>query len=314
MSIKGSAKKNTIEYVLPVFAIFTALTTVIRMYQAFTIIEPETGFYSESNATVTALYGLLFLASAVIFVLCYVSRKVPAARLPKGRNIPVGIFSLLASLTVFYDAAKQITDFFDSYINSKSLMIFGQPSQSLFSVLMKNGAIPKCLEGIFAIFSAIYFLVFAVKYFGSSFDLRNMKALAVMPVFWATARMIQRFTRTISFIFVSDLLLELFMIAFLMLFLLYFAQLASHINSQYVMNKVFAYGLISSMFAFTISIPKIIVAIVRPEFSVVTNPVEFCDVSIAVFIVMICFSLLKMPRSKNLTLREVEKMQKESKE
>ena len=156
--------------------------------------------------------------------------------------------------------------------------------------------------------------MFAVKFFGASVNIRGRKVLAVTPVFWATMRMIQRFTRTISFIFVSDLLLELFMIAFMMMFFLSFAQLASDVNSRHVVNKVYAYGLIGAMLAAVVSIPRIILSIVDSSLIVASNPLEICDLGFLVFVVALCFTMIKMPKEDNITLKEVERLQKERKE
>lgn len=309
MSIKGSSKKLKIEKMLPVFAVFTTLAVALRLWQTFTIIEPDTGFYKTKDFTVTALYVVLAVASLMMFFIAYLSKKVPQPTLPAGKNVGLGIMSAVVSVSILVNATTQISGFLKTLESQKMYYEVNKVS----SYLMKNGTLPRGIEGILAIISAIYFLLFALRFFGVKINIENRKVLAVIPVFWATARMIQRFTRTISFIFVSDLLLELFMIGFLMLFLLYFAQFVSKVNSRHVMNKVYAYGLISAMFALVISVPKIAVAIVLPSLNSSTNPLEICNVAIAVFILVLCCVMLKVEKEDNITLKEAEKLKEERK-
>lgn len=309
LSIKGSCEKIKIETVFPIFLIFTVLSAAIRTYQCLSIIEPDTGFYSKSNFTIAFLYIALAVAGVGIFLVSYVAKKVPISTLPQGKNIPLAIASVVFGVTFFADALVQAAtciSFSDVIAENMSVVPGG-----MASYLIKSGIAPKGLEALFAVLSAIYFINFAAKYFGASATVENRKILAVMPVFWATMRMIQRFTRTISIIFVSDLLLELFMIAFMMMFFLSFAQLASNVNSRHVVNKVYAYGLIGAMIAVTVSVARIVVLAVDSSLAVVNDPLEICDLGFAVFAAVFCFVMLKMPREDNITLRQVEKLRKE---
>ena len=315
MSIKGSSKKLKIEKTLPVFAIFTTLAIALRLWQTFTLIEPDTGFYKTNDVTVTVLYAVLAAAGLLIFFISYLSKKVPQPTLPEGKNIGLGLISVAVSLSLLVNAATQLSSFSQALKEVETVNAFNinVETSQVVSNLMKNGSLPKGIEGLLAIVSAIYFLLFALRFFGAKINIENRKILAVAPVFWATARMIQRFTRTISFIFVSDLLLELFMIGFMMLFLLYFAQLASKVNSRHVMSKVYSYGLISAMFALVISVPKIVVAIVLPSLNSQSNPLEICNVAMAAFIIVLCCVMLKVEKEDNITLKEAEKLKEEIK-
>lgn len=311
MSIKGSSKKLKIEFAFPVFIIAAVIATVLRTYQCLNIIEPDTGFFKEENISLLYFYGLLAIAAVVIFAICYLAKKVPLSTLPEGKNIPLAVSSVLFAITFFADAIMQAKEsLFKFEITDPEVLIHHGTG---ISFLVKSGILPKGLEAIFAILCAVYFIIFAVGFFSGSLKIQNRKVLAIMPVFWATMRMIQRFTRTISIINVSDLLLELFMIAFMMMFFLSFAQLASNVNSRHVVNKVFAYGLIGAMFALVISVSRMIVLAVDPSLAVTTNPLEICDFGFAVFVIALCLVMLKMPTEDNVTLKQVEKLREEHK-
>ncbi|MBQ7654721.1 MAG: hypothetical protein IJS17_06580 [Clostridia bacterium] len=309
MSIKGSSGKIKTEAALPIFLVFAVIAAALRLYQYFTIIETDTGFFSEENFTVPLLYGILAVAGVLIFVITYLAKKVPLSTLPEGKSIPLAIAGSIFSLSFLIDAAIQF--YSCTVISSATGSMEYLTSSGAISYLFKSGMAPKGLEAFFALLSAVYFLIFAIKFFGASVSVQNRKILAVMPVFWATARMLQRFTRTISIIYVSDLLLELFMIAFMMMFFLSFAQLASNVNSRHVVNKIYAYGLIGALLAAVVAVPRLVVLIVEPSRIVSNDPLEICDIGYLIFAVVLCCEMIKMPTEDNITLKEVEKLQKE---
>lgn len=309
MSIKGSSKKLKIEYVLPIFAIFTLLATALRTYQCITMIEPETGFYRVENISILYLYVMLAVAGVLIFAISYLAKKVPQSVMPEGKNIPLAIGSLVFAATLILYPVFNLASAFSG--NDALFMQIGVRAATLTEYLLKSGVAASLLEALFAIISAVYFIIVSAKYFGAKLNIANRKILAVFPVFWATMRMVQRFTRTISFIFVSDLLLKLFAIAFMMMFFLSFAQLASKVNSRHVMNKIYAYALIGAMFSCLVTVPKMIAFAFDSSLVVKSELTEICDLGFAVFAVVLCVVLLKMPRDDNITLKDVEKLRKE---
>lgn len=311
MSIKGSNNKLNVMKALPVCVIGTVIAIILRVIQVFTIIEPETGFYSEVNATVYALYGVLAVASVIIFAITYLARKVPESRLPLEKNIPLAIFSLLSGAVMAFDVVICISGFLDKYKVYNSAF---NAEQTLSSYLMKSGATPMLLESIFALFAVVYFLILAINYFGVNVEVTKFRILVLAPVLWATARMVQRFTKTISFIQVSDLLLELFMIAFLMLFLMNYAQVSANINSKAAMNKVYAFGLMYAMFAFVIYIPRFITSLeIANTVSVIDYGFSPVDLILSVFVVLMLVAMNKIPKTLNITVKQAEK-EAESKE
>ncbi|MPN57148.1 hypothetical protein SDC9_204842 [bioreactor metagenome] len=132
-------------------------------------------------------------------------------------------------------------------------------------------------------------------------------------MFWETFRIVQRFTRTISFVNVSDLLLELFMIAFAMMFFMNFAQMCAHINDKGIMHKILSYGLICVMFSLVVALPRLVLIIFDNSLIVVNSPIEWCDITVSLFIVSYLFVMHRLPLEKNRTLRQIERMEKENK-
>lgn len=313
MSVKGSSKGVKLSKVFPVFIIAAVIATALRIWQAFNIIEPETGFFSKQDFTVIALYLILIAAAVTIFMIAYLCKSVPVSSLPREKSVFLGIVNIIFTATLLVDAVSCFNKYFELR-GGYDPFGMGMSGTSMSSYLLKTGAIPMLIEMIFAIISMVYFIVLAAVYFGKNIDTEKLKLLALSPVFWATFRLVQRFTRTISFINVSDLLLELFMIAFSMLFFMFFAQVSSGVNSRPVMNKVYAYGLISALIGTVVSLPKLIVLIFSPSLSVVSFPLEICNLGLVLFIITMLAKMAKMPYNTNITLKQYEKMKKEEQE
>lgn len=312
MSVKGSGKKIKLSAVFPIFIIATVAAVILRTWQAFNIIESDTGFFSTGHITIPILYAILVVAAIAIYMAAYVTKKVPEPRISNEKSISLGITCLLMCGGLGINAVDCFYTFTTVY--SQYTPFSSMAGSGLASYLLKTGATPRLIEMIFAILSIIWFIILATKFFSGTSDVSKRKFFALCPVFWSTFRIVQRFTRTISFVNVSDLLLELFMIAFMMLFFLFFAQVSSNINARAVMNKVYAYGLIAAMTALVISVPKVIIMFAAPELSVNGCPLEACNITTALFIIAFLAVNLRVPSCENITVKQAEKERKEQSE
>ena len=80
MKLKGSVKAIFPDAALIVFCLGILAACPIRVYQILKLIEPSTGFYSNtSDWSVITLYTILFVCTAVILVFSYLSKNIPAA-------------------------------------------------------------------------------------------------------------------------------------------------------------------------------------------------------------------------------------------
>ena len=62
--IKGAYEVIKLRYLLCVFAAVALVALPLRVYQLLALVDPATGFYTESNGTVYLLSALLVLSSA----------------------------------------------------------------------------------------------------------------------------------------------------------------------------------------------------------------------------------------------------------
>ncbi len=290
MKLKGSVKAIFPDAALIVFCLGILAACPIRVYQILKLIEPSTGFYSNtSDWSVITLYTILFVCTAVILVFSYLSKNIPAARLPEGRRIPLAVSGLILSATF-------VTNIFDQVSKIKELAAEAgvSSSQNLLQMIKASGTALQAAEIVFAALSCVYMLVFSVSYIISKKIYNKLKILALSPLVWAITRVFFRVTKKISFIQVSDLILELCALIFIMIFFFTFARVASEINCEGSMWSVYACGISASLFIFTYSIPRLML-FVTGNSSLINSeaPFELCDIGIAIFAITLIVSTLR---------------------
>lgn len=257
--------------------------------------DAETGFYNNgSSIAIIILYAVLAAGSLLILVLTYLSSRVPAAKAPAGRRIPLAIASFIFAATLFYDA---ISNYFST----------GESTATIIQNA-KSVSVMQHLQAIFAFLSCCYFIVFFVSYItGTSFH-KKLKIISLAPLAWAVVRVLEKITVIISIIRVSELLLELFAFVFLMMFFLSFARVVSDVNCKGSMWSVIACGCVSVLLLLTYSIPRAMLILTGNEASLVSGyPLNFCDLGCALFIIVFVITTLRC----GYKVEDVEEMNEE---
>lgn len=285
-------KKNiSFKLIFILFGIFTAALTGTRLYQLFAITEEDSsGFFTRVNPSVYALYIAAAVFSIVLLALVFLTNKVPASKSVRGANKPLSIGALLMAVGLGIDVAVSITDVF--------LAISKYTARSgLFAYLFTNGFIAIAFEALFGLGACIYFLLYFLSYNQGKSTFCEYKLLAIMPLFWCMFRIVRRFMTKISFTVVADLLLELIMLAFMMMFFISFARISSQICQKYEMRKALSYGIVAAMFALAISVSRLVVTVGGKS---ALLPADFpfvpADLAFAVFAVLFINACSKSDR------------------
>lgn len=274
--------KSDIIYKLPIFiSLFALLVTIpLRVYQYFKVLEPDTGFYSEINFSVYVIYFLLGAAMIASIVIPLIHKKqiIPVPSIKKSPAFLV--VSLILAITIIIDSAGQLMNYFDLYDSAAA-------SGMAVSEYVKNqGGTLLLLQAVSGAVAAVYFFVSGLAVSIGNMDGSKLKILALTPVLWCIFKLLYRFKRTISFINVSDLMLELFEIVFLMLFFLAFAQTVSKIDVPTVFWKIYAYGIPAAMFALICFVPRFIVMVTgNSDLLNAHHAVSYSDIGAAVYII-----------------------------
>ena len=284
--------KSTVKSSFIIFLIALLTVIPIRTIQFFTILQPVTGFYSKTDWSVYVLNTLLILFGVFFVLLFAIGKKdvIYSTGAKKSNALALASFMLaltlvIASLAEFKGALLTFTD--------PSVAIY----QGVFSNLFRTGAGAKLLEAIAAAVSCVYFIIVGVDNFKGTAMAQSNKIIALFPVLWCIFRLMHRFMRTINFLNVSDLLYEMFMCVFLMLFFMAFAQVNSKVNNEGAAYKLGMFGLMAAVFCLLCFVPRFIAMFVQGTAALaIESPVEWCDLGCAVFIITALLSRLSVKK------------------
>lgn len=291
MKIKGSTRAIKPEYLNIAFAASFVICLGLRFYHSIKLIDAETGFYSKPNFTVAVFYVILAAVGAFLLIGSFVSKNNGKfdAESVIGKNKPLGAISIILAVSF-------VTEFGQSVINAiysvRNSVI--ETDVSYFAQLMKSGYIPNILVAAFAAFSSLYFMVFAVSCLGKRVKITSKKIFALMPVGWALTKLISFFVKQISFIRVSDLLLEIAAMIFTALFLFSLAQCVSGVYADVAEWRLTGVGLTAALLLLTLNIPRFFLTVFGGSAHVVSGyPVNYAELFCGIFILALIFSLSK---------------------
>lgn len=287
--------KSDVIYKLPLFASLCALLVAVplRVYQYFNVLEPDTGFYSKTDFSVYAIYILLGAAMLIGVIIPMINKKKMIA-VPSVKKSPVFLaVSIVLAITLIIDSAGQLMDYFDLYD------VANTSGTAVSDYVKSQGGSLLLLQSVSGAVAAVYFFVSGLSVGLGNSDGSRLKLLALTPVLWCIFKLLYRFKRTISFINVSDLLLELFEIVFLMIFFLALAQTTAKIDVKSIFWKNFAYGVPAAMFALMCFLPRLIVMISgNSELLNAHHGIAFSDFGVAVYIIYNLLSRAKAQTSE----------------
>lgn len=288
-------------------SIFVALIAIViavplRITQYFKIIDATTGFYNVIDFTVIALYAIAGIAMIACLVIPFLKNKDFKPAPIASRSTAFTVVSLIMAVTLIIDSASQLMAFFELFEDS-SIM-----TRDIQTYMSDQGGILLILQAVFGALSAVYFFVTGVTIGLGNSDSSKYKIMALLPVVWSIFRLLYRFKRTISFVNVSDLLFELFLIVFAMMFFFALAQVNSKIDVtgdgenllQSVYWKIFGYGMPAVIFAAICFLPRFILLITGNSDHINTHyPVNYCDLGFAIYAVYCCIAAIRANTQTN---------------
>lgn len=270
--LKGSSSAIKMKYLLFVFATVFLVALPTRVYQLLALVNTQNGFFENGDITIPVLYAVLFVFVLMFMLFSFLSKEVPSPKLPAGKNLVLGSTSIVMIAGLIWDIIA-----IENLVVPKTGMDF---NMGIFSSLLKaniqdNGGVLLILQFVFAIFSIFYFLVFAISHLNGKGSYKEFKLLALSPLCWCITMLVSRLMKAVSFITVSELLFEIFMLVFAMLFFLTFARISSGVFTEDSMWGIYGYGLSACLFAGLVTIPRLVAMFSGLE------PVEGHDFSLA---------------------------------
>lgn len=290
--MKPSKRTNSTLVTIPFIASLAALLVAvpIRVYQYLKLINPTTGFFDETDFSIFVLYAILALAMLICIVISYINHKsLQPVAIGKSSKVFLAV-SLLMALGTAIDCVSLIAEFSD--LADKAPINISR--EFLFEYISSQGGTLTLIEAVFAGISAFYFVLSGLLSVNNNDSKPRFKILALSPVVWCVFRLLYRFKRTIAFINVSDLFIELFSIVMAMVFFLALAQIRSKIDADSIFWKIYAYGLPAAVLALVCFVPRLILVVTGN--SDMINPLHslrISDLTFAVYAIYICVSATK---------------------
>lgn len=287
MKIKNSYLSLRTEALSKIFCLICCLSTALRTFQLFFHIEPETGFNTGSHLLMLILYVIVIGGCLAFSAVSFLSKETAVFDIEGIKSKKLSAFTALFAFFLLGDWLVSVFDGVSSYAVTEV--------NSGFKGLMASGVLTGSLQGFFAFFSMIYFVIFAFDMLKGTDVASRFKLMALAPVGWSSVRLVHRFISQISFLEVSDLFLELVMLSFTVMFFMAFAQVVSGVNSTGFSWRIYGFGLSSALVAITINVSRCIVALIKG--SEALNPShqpEIVDIAFAIFVI-----LLVSVKSKN---------------
>lgn len=284
--LKGSSSAVKMKYLLFVFAAAVLVSLPTRVYQLLALVDTTNGFFKESDVTIPVLYGVTVVFALLFLVLSFISKEVPSPKLPTGKNPVLGIASFVMVAGLGADMLSVLRENIPANQGSGAIFV-----NLLKANISKNGGTFTILEFVFAFFAIIYFIVFAISHLNGKASYKEFKLLALTPLCWAMTVLVTKLMNAISFIKVSELLFEIFMFVFTMLFFLTFARISSGVFTEDSMWGIYGYGLTAALLASIVTIPRIVMALVGLD-AVEGNEFNFAHLTTFVFIIAYIFASL----------------------
>ncbi len=285
-------KNNCLLYQIPLFTTLAALFIAVplRVYQYLKLINPETGFYDKIDFSVFVVYAVLAAAMIICIAFTYIKHKsvYPVTITESSKNPYIYLaVSLIMAVGIAVDSFSVLSDYLSLYDGGAGNYV------SASEYVSSQGGAIMLVQAIFGMISAVYFIIAGLTSINKS-TAPKFKILAIAPVIWCIFRLLFRFKRTISFVNVSDLLLEMFAIVFTMVFFLALAQVNSKIDAKSVFWKLFAYGFPAVMFSLVCFLPRVILLVTgnADKLNSLYLP-GFADLTFAVYTVYVCISAAK---------------------
>ena len=278
-------------------ALLLALLLPLRLWQQLHLVEPGTGFWLDSDATVTLLYAGLGALVAVPAVVAFALRKRTSLDLTRKRRIVEGIMAALVAAALVWDAFAAFSyalRLFGGFGRGDFIDGIDMQSSSPGIYYIRSGAMACVLESVAGLLGALFFGDLAAADFLPGKKIYLSRAMALAPFAWGVCRVLRRFSRTIAYLRVSDLFLGLMMLVALMLFLLAFAQTVGSVNNTNKAAILFGAGIPAAVLALLCFVPRFVAYSLRGITAPPDAAVEWCDPAMALFILAFCAGRLSL--------------------
>ena len=279
-------------------AVFTLFAVPLRTFQFLNCLDPETGFWTVRDVTVPVLYALVIGVAVFAFFISLFSGIMPKPEFSKQKDIPLGVSALLMALGFAWDAFANVRIAIATYAG------LGENEElSMAYQLISSGTLGRFGQVLFAVLSVVSLLFFGISKLTGTTLYENHKVLALSPVVWGVFRLLVHFVEPISYKNVSQLLLEILLVVFAMIFWFAFARIASGVNPDSSMWLFFFGGITAAFLGYVCALaPFILIITGQGHLIPPSRPMQFVDLAFAIFATCALFNA--MPKTVGINSRD----------
>lgn len=275
-----------------IFAVITIIAIPLRTFQYFSNIEASTGFYKEKNAVIWVMYALAAVVCIFSVAFAFFRKKDFILDFNHEKRAGCGIISALLAILTLGDALSCFNHTLGLRID---FVLCAEYPDTLEPARAKIIETVINFEGLTAILAAIFFIISALSFLSGKSVAENFRLISLAPVLWSVARIVYRFSITISYLRVSQLTIEMLMLIFCILFFMTYAQVNSKVNAKGLDWKLVAYGFPTAFFALLNFIPQFVVLLAgKEELLYMYSVPNYCDFGIALFAISILLSRIRI--------------------
>ncbi len=272
-----------------VLAAALLITLPLRTLQHLTNMEQGTGFYTKIDWNII-VYGIVLTAAMGYFIFSAVKKRKKVLLETAPVKLPgCGVLSFLAAFAVAYGA------YYDYKLSKVDVSLYTVSSTATSAI---NGSLLN-IQFVVGAVAAVFFLILSVLFLAGKAS-STVKLLSLTPVLWFILKLVVRFTRTVSYIRVSDLAMEMISLVLLALFFMAFAQTNSNIEAEGTAWKLEGFGFPAALMCLNMFVPRIVIALAgKAEFKYILSYADFSDFALALFIVATVLTRI-IPNTANI--------------
>ena len=234
-------KYPELKRVFPVFYILTAVTVAVRFALCFTIIDPETGFYSYNAIGMACQWGFnLLLAAAALAFFWFGRVPLPAdgliiPKMNKAACVALIAAGLLCEMSALYTGVNEVMALLDGY-----------------ELILRNAlpALFNSIAGLLLIYTGI--LAFTGK------QRRTGLIPAVVVIIWSAVLLVSTFLSYPISYHVSDNMLHILALCCAAFLMASFFKAILGVGPRPAVRKTIFFGLLTAYFGLTLALPRLV--------------------------------------------------------
>ena len=258
-------------------------------------VENFTGFWVDSgHITVILLYIFMALPLVASVALAVMMRNTVAVDLQRKPRKAEGYISLVAALFVLISAVLV-------FLQTMAAML---AAREVGEAAFGAGVLAAIFEGIFGLGVVAFFVNLGLVNLFPTGKIYLYRVLTLMPLLWVITRLLGYFSRTISYLRVSDLLINIAAAALLLVFFMAMAQVITGVNAEKKTWRLAAVGLPAAVILLVAFFPRLVAAGFGDVFPSQDAVLDLADLGVALFVGVFMFTRLRTKEPEEIAAEE----------